>query len=468
MAIVLILIIIGSVLFNMYSPWWFTPLASNWSEMDDTLIITLWITGAVFIAIVLFIAYSVFRFRYQKGRRAAYEPENARLELWLIGLTTVGVAAMLAPGLIVYAKIIDVPKDASVVEAVGQQWRWSFRFPGDDGVLGATHPRLISFKNPFGMKSDDPNGQDDILINGSEVHFPIDKPIHVLLRSKDVLHDFYVPNFRIKMDLVPGIITSLWLTPTRPGKYNIACAEYCGVGHHTMRGSVVVEEEAEFLSWLDAQPTFAQASAQPAASEDNPLIEQGRELAADQGCLGCHSVDGSSSVGPTWKDLYGKTETLSNGSTVKVDADYLKESILNPNAKIVQGYSAIMPAYELSEEEINALIAYAVAQSSAGGKKKEVDASTHKGQDLAAEQGCLSCHSVDGSKMTGPTWKGLWGSTKTLANGDQVTVDKDYLKVSILDPKAMVVKGYSPIMPPYQVSDEELGKLVSYIRTLSD
>ena len=171
LGIVLILLIVGSVLFHYLSPWYFTPIASNWGAMDDTINITFWITGFVFVAVNLFLAYAVVRYRYRKGARAAYEPENKKLEGWLTGLTTVGIAAMLAPGLFVWAKFVDVPKDAAVVEAVGQQWHWSYRFPGKDGVMGTVDARHVSDKNPFGMNPDDPNGQDDVLISSPEVGY---------------------------------------------------------------------------------------------------------------------------------------------------------------------------------------------------------------------------------------------------------------------------------------------------------
>jgi cytochrome c oxidase subunit 2 len=358
-AIVLVLIALGSILFHVLSPWWFVPLASNWDQMDATLIITLWISAVVFVAIILFTAYAVVKYRYRPERRAAYEPENKKLEWWLIALTSVGIVVMLVPGLYVWAKFVDVPKDAMVVEAVGQQWQWSFRFPGKDAVLGTIEPKLISAQNPFGVKPDDPKGQDDVLVKGGEVHLPLGRPVNILLRAKDVLHDLYVPHFRVKMDAVPGLITRMWLTPTQTGTFEIACAEFCGLGHHTMRGLVVVEPEARFQAWLASQPVFGQAASGPATGTGGPVVERGRALAEAQGCLGCHSVDGSPGIGPTWKGLIGKTETLADGGTVVVDEKYFQQSIAQPNATVVKGYDAIMPPYSLGGDDLNALLAYA-------------------------------------------------------------------------------------------------------------
>jgi cytochrome c oxidase subunit 2 len=462
-AIALVLIVIGSIWFHFWSPWWITPLASNWSLMDDTLMITFVVTGFVFVAVNLFMAYALVRFRYRADRRAKYEPENKKLELWLTGLTTVGIVIMLAPGLIVLADFVHVPKNAAVVEAVGKQWQWNFRFPGKDGILGNSKPQLISFQNPFGLNPDDPNGQDDVLINNSELHLPVNKPVQVLLRSKDVLHDFYVPHFRVKMDAVPGIITTLWFTPTRVGRFDIACAEYCGIGHHTMRGAVFVEDNDTFQNWLSDQPTFAQSSAKQSTGTENKLVEQGRLLAEEKGCLGCHSVDGSASVGPTWKGLLGKTEILVDGSTVTVDEAYIKESILNPSASVIEGYSPIMSDYQLSDDEIDALIAFTASLSSAN---QETGDLVSQGKALAEQQGCIGCHSLDGSSSVGPTWKGLFGKTETMTDNTTTVVDEAYLKEAIRDPNTTVVAGFSPIMPAYQLSDDELNALIAYTKTI--
>jgi cytochrome c oxidase subunit 2 len=271
MAVVLILVAIavGSVLFHLLSPWWWTPIASNWSYIDHTLVITFWITGFVFVAVVLFIAYCVWRFRYQPGRRAAYEPENRKLEGGLAIGTGVGVFAMLAPGLFVWHQFITVPNDATDIEVVGQQWLWSFRLPGADGKLGLADTRDVSPDNSLGIDRNDANALDDVVIEGGELHLPIGKPVKVLLRSIDVLHDFYVPEFRAKMDMIPGMVTYFWITPTRTGTFDVLCAELCGVGHPQMRGTVVVDNEADYQTWLAEQPTFQslQASTQPAPTK---------------------------------------------------------------------------------------------------------------------------------------------------------------------------------------------------------
>jgi cytochrome c oxidase subunit 2 len=208
------------------SPWWSTPIASNWGYIDATIDITFWITGFVYVAVILFMAFCLWRFRYKEENRAEYEPENTKLEWLLTGGTTVGVAALLIPGLFVWSQYVSVPDEAVDVEVVGQQWMWSYRTPGADGVMGLSDTRRIDSDNPFGL---DP--------------------------------DFYVPQFRAKMDLVPGMVTYFWFTPTKTGTFDVLCAELCGVGHHDMRGLVVVEDDSAYQAWLAEQQTFAQLTA---------------------------------------------------------------------------------------------------------------------------------------------------------------------------------------------------------------
>ena len=361
-AVVLVLLVVGSVLFHYLSPWYFTPIASNWDAIDETVTITFWVTGFVFVAINLFMAYCVVRYRHRKGHSAHYEPENKKLEGALILGTTVGVIAMLAPGLFAWAKFIDVPKDASTFEVVGRQWYFNYRFPGADGVLGTVDARFVSDTNPFGINPDDPHGQDDILIASPEVHLPKGKPIKADLRSIDVLHDFTVPQFRAKMNMVPGLVTYVWFTPTRTGTFDAFCEQLCGIAHFGMRGRVIVEEESAFQSWLGSFPTFAQSSAEVAgdAAAGKPLYAV---------CAACHGAQAegnpalnapklsgqgdwylkrqlqlfkSGARGTHEKDTFGKmmapmAATLADNAAINNVAAYIKTLPDNPAAATVQG-----------------------------------------------------------------------------------------------------------------------------------
>ncbi len=301
-AVVLILLVIGTVIFHFASPWWFTPIASNWGMIDTTVIITFWVTGIVFIAVNLFMAYAVVKYRHHKDQRAHYEPENKKLETWLTVITTIGVALMLAPGLFVWAKVIDVPDGANEIEVVGQQWHWSYRYPGADGQFGQVEQKLISRENPFGLIPEDPAGQDDVLVSSPIVHLPVNTPVKLLLRSKDVLHDFAVAEFRLKMDLVPGMVTYFWLEPTVVGEYDILCEELCGIGHHTMQGRVVVESQEDFDAWLATQPTFASTQAR---ADGDPVA--GQALYAV--CSACHGAEGEGNKAVNAPKLAGQERT---------------------------------------------------------------------------------------------------------------------------------------------------------------
>lgn len=360
-AIALVLIVVASVLFHFVSPWWLTPLASNWRQMDNTLTITIVITGIFFVVINLFVVYTLVRYRHRAdSQRAGYTPDNKKLEYWLVAVTTVGIVLLLAPGLVVYADYVRPPKDAMVLEVVGNQWQWRYRLPGISGKLGGSDARFVNSGNPLGLDPDDPAAQDNLVILGNEVYLPLNRPVRVVARSHDVLHDFFVPNFRARMNIVPGMVSSFWFTPTQKGRFEAMCAQLCGVGHPNMHGYVVVVDEPEYQAWLTKQPTFAQtlAAAQKAAPEAGSAAAHGREVAQSSGCIACHTVDGSAGPGPTWKGLFGKTESLADGSSVVVDDAYLARAIRQPNAEVVKGFPAIMPPSNMSDADVAAVTAY--------------------------------------------------------------------------------------------------------------
>lgn len=257
-SIALVLIVIGAVALTASGIWWFTPLASNWGEIDMALVITLTVIGIAFVVLNIFLAYIVLRYRHREQSHAEFLPENHKLEKLLIGVTALGIVVLLAPGLFVYSRFIRPPQDAMVVEVLGEQWRWSYRYPGADGKLGRSDPKLISPKNLFGIDLSDPTAQDDVL-SYSELHLPVNRPVLLQIRAKDVLHSFFIPNFRAKMDAVPGMVTSYWFTPTVEGRFQATCAELCGTGHHRMQSPVIIEQAENFQQWLAKQPTVAEA-----------------------------------------------------------------------------------------------------------------------------------------------------------------------------------------------------------------
>ena len=346
-AIVIVLLVIGSLVFHFVSPWWFTPLASNWGSIDSTINLTLWVVGIVFVVVNLFLAYVIYKFRYQKNRRAAYEPENPKLETRLTVITTIGVAGMLVPGLFVWGQFISVPEESDLIEVVGQQWHWSFRLPGKDGVLGRTAIERVNEKNPFGLDINDQHSADDILIKSNTLHIPIDRPVKVLLRSKDVLHNFAVPQFRVKMDLVPGIVSYLWFTPTKTGRYEILCEELCGIAHYTMRGHVEVDSEPDYQSWLAKQTTFAQSMEMASAD-----INKGKQLFAV--CSACHGVNGEGKVSLNAPKLAGLSTWY-----LERQLDYYKNSIRGSDKRDIYGQQMLaVSASLLGDNAIKNVVAY--------------------------------------------------------------------------------------------------------------
>ena len=274
--IIFFLVILGSVLFHIFTPWYWTDIASNWGGMDDTITLTFWVGGGVFIAVCLFMIYCVLKFSYKEGRKVEYKPEDKKLEKILTWATTIGVAALLAPGLIIWNQYVNVPKNALEVDVMAWQWGWQYRLPGEDGKLGTTKVRNINDENPFGINLNDPYGQDDVIIQSDVLNLKTDRPVKILLRSVDVLHNWYVPQFRSKMDAVPGVITFYWFEPNKVGEYEVLCAEYCGVGHYAMRGTVIVQDEQNYNQWLSEQETFAElvAKQQNLKMDEKKLVKK--------------------------------------------------------------------------------------------------------------------------------------------------------------------------------------------------
>jgi len=235
---------------------WLPDLAADRSAIDHRIYLTLAVTGGAFILTQVLLALFAWRFRAREGRQAAYWHDNPRLEFtWTV--VTAGVMTILVLGALrLWAHIYSPPPDdALLVEVTGQQFAWNIRYPGQDGVFGRTDPRLITVDNPLGIDDRDPHSADDILLV-NQLYLPVGRPVRVRIRSKDVIHSFFLPNFRVKQDAVPGMNIDIWFTPTRPGMYELACAEHCGLGHYRMRGFVIVQTPEEFAETLASLPTW--------------------------------------------------------------------------------------------------------------------------------------------------------------------------------------------------------------------
>ena len=448
LAVVFVLLVIGSVIFHFWSPWWFTPIASNWGGLDDTIIITFWVTGIVFIAVNLFIAYCIFKFRTHEGRKADYQPENNKLEGWLTVITAVGVVAMLAPGLVAWSDFVTVPEGADEVDVVGQQWNWSYRYPGEDRVFGSVEPRNVSPENPFGIDPNDPDGQDDILVYSAEMHLPIDRPVKLLLRSKDVLHDFAVAQFRAKMDLVPGMVTYMWLTPTRTGSFEILCEELCGMAHHAMRGRVVVEDLSTYQEWLASKPTFAETQATPPGD-----AEVGAPLYL--ACGACHGAQGEGIQALNSPKLSGQE----NWYLVRQIENY-KTGLRGTHENDIFGQQmAPMAGTLIDDAAIRNVVAY-IDTLPDDPAPTTVFGNADRGKDLYIT--CAACHGDNG--------QGAWG-----INAPRQAGMSDWYLVTQLKNFQQGIRGGHPddsfggqmsTMAQIVPDDQAIYDLVAYINTL--
>ncbi|HET9954925.1 MAG TPA: cytochrome c oxidase subunit II [Polyangiaceae bacterium] len=270
----------------------------------------------VFGAMILFIVKYRARSRSANQKVERTSDHSTALEVTWSVLPLFVVIALFVWGFRGFVDLRTVPKNAIEIRATGQKWKWLFTYP---------------------------NGYVD-----DQLHVPQDRPVRMLINSVDVLHSLYIPNFRTKMDAVPGRYTDLWFQANQPGEFPVFCAEYCGTSHSNMLTQVVVHEPGGYEKWLN------DASVWKGTPE-----ELGANLYAKQGCNTCHSVDGSPLIGPTWKGLFGKTENTSAGA-VKVDENYLRESIVDPTAKVVTGFTPSMPTYQgkLKDAELDGIIAY--------------------------------------------------------------------------------------------------------------
>lgn len=384
-AVVLVLLVVGSIIFHLVSPWWFTDIASHWANIDFTVNLTFWVTGFVFIAVNLFLAYSVYRYRQSKDNpdnKAVYEPENARLETGLTILTALGVAAMLAPGLFVWAQFVTVPEDATEFEAFGSQWQWAFRYPGDDGVMGTADIPHISETNPWGINPADPAGQDDLVVKAPYMALPVDQPVKALLRSRDVLHNYTVPQFRAKMDMVPGMVSYMWIEPTRTGVFDVLCEQYCGLGHHIMRAQIEVMEPADYEQWLDQQMTFAETQSMPEGS-----VSAGREAYAT--CASCHGQNGEGNQAMNAPKLAGLQDWY-----IARQLRYYSEGVRGANPDDSAGQMMAPMAAMVNSEEARLNVAAYIESLPDEPAPATVEGDAERGMRIYSAN-CAACHGAE-------------------------------------------------------------------------
>ncbi|ATB29790.1 cytochrome c oxidase subunit II [Melittangium boletus] len=319
------------------------------------------ISTAMFMATLIFGLTGFFLIRYRRRSDSQTTRKVQTSLAWEVVFVGAPLSVFLAWFFIGYHDFVHMrtpPTDAMDVYVVGKQWMWKFTHAEGPNAVGV-------------------------------LRVPVGRPVRLLLTSQDVIHSFYVPAFRVKQDALPGAYTQAWFEVTRPGRYRVMCAEYCGLKHSEMWAEVVALSPEDYAAWLreqregpmekrDATPSVAERKTpqEPAlqavrysaeaphgelmVAERGSLIERGERVAAEQGCLRCHSVDGTAHIGPTWRGLYRKQERLVGGTTVVADEAYLTESMMQPLEQVVEGFEPVMPSYQgrLEAAEVAALLEY--------------------------------------------------------------------------------------------------------------
>ena len=289
-------------------------------------------------SIILIGGMTAFIIKYKRqsaNDKTAYITHNTLAEFTWSFIPFVIMMVIFYWGKVIFNELRAMPDAASSEEihVVGVQWAWNFKYK--NGIKQYTKDG-ISKDNKLG------NVEKQVMV------VPLNRPVKLVMTSNDVIHSFYIPGFRNKQDVIPGRYTSLWFKADKLGEFQVFCTEYCGLSHSQMPATIRVLPEADYKVWLDSN--------KPA---EGAVSDAGKELYENK-CRSCHSLDGTRVVGPTWKGLYGAKREFESGPTVDADENYLRESILNPNAKVVKGYPAAMPPYagQLSDDELSQLIDY--------------------------------------------------------------------------------------------------------------
>ena len=286
--------------------------------------IFIFFSGLIFAAIL----YLAVKYRRRPGNEAPPPTKDyLPLEITWTVIPVCLCVVMFLWGAALFIKNGVPPPTSMEIFVLGKQWMWKIQYP---------------------------NGRRDI----NELHVPVGVPVKLTMGSEDVIHDFAIPAFRVKKDVVPGHFTTLWFTATKPGRYHLYCDQYCGISHSAMVGWVIVMQPAEYVRWLGG------------GDAGKSLAEAGADLYQRYACITCHGTG----RGPSFVGLYGSTVKLNNGQTVTADDDYIRESILNPSAKIVAGYTPIMPTFQgqLKEEQILQLTAYIKSLAKPEGEGRKV------------------------------------------------------------------------------------------------
>lgn len=369
------------------------------AKVDQTFLFIFGVSAVLLLLITAAMVWFVFRYSRKRNPVAATFAHNTLAEVVWIVLPTILVMGMFWSGWVSYRALRDAPPDSLEIKVTARMWSWDFEYPD-----GKHSPVLV---------------------------VPAGRPVKLAMTSVDVLHGFFAPAFRMKIDTVPGMTTYGWFRADKEGEYVIFCSVYCGLQHAKMLSSIRAVPQEEYERFLAEKGGGAGGSV--------------RELLDAKGCLSCHSLDGTPSVGPSLKDVWGREAVLvgkdKKEKKLKYDAASLTMIIMGPRAGVVKGFDAVMPEYkdQISPEELKQILEF-LEKGEAG------PASGPEAWKAVAEgQGCLGCHSLDGSDVAGPTFKGMFGR-KGLAKGGGV-VDRAYIEAVLKDPAAKL--GRASVMPAY-------------------
>lgn len=290
-------------------------------EVDTVFYLIYWISVFFFALIVGLMTWFIIRYRRRRADdQAQPSPTHSlALEVTWTAIPVIVSILLFVVGFKSYMDMTTPPRGAYEISVTGQKWNWLFTYPN-------------------GYVSD-------------ELHVPVDRPVLLTMTSEDVIHSLWIPAFRVKMDVVPGRYNRTWFEANTPGTYPLLCTEYCGVGHADMLSVVIVHPSGRFETWLESASNVL---------DTMPPADAGALLAQRLGCIACHSLDGSSGIGPTFLDLYGSTVVTRDGLQLIADDNYIRESIVDPMAVITAGYDPVMPTYagRIRDREITSIIAY--------------------------------------------------------------------------------------------------------------
>ena len=306
---------------------WLPEEASNLAgKVDNVLLVVTVVSVFFFLLISVFLVYYALKYRRRsEDDHTPYITGNIVIEVIWTVVPSILLMVFFAWGYIEFVHMKTPPQDATEVNVTARQWMWEFEYYDGKKTI-------------------------------NELYVQKDRPVRMVMQSEDVIHSFFVPAFRVKQDVLPGRYTQLWFTPTKAGDFDLFCAEYCGTGHSQMRATVHVLSPEAFSRWMNK----GKGGTEEAQAAELSPQERGKKVYQEKGCSACHSVDGSPIVGPTFKGLFGHKVELESGETITADENYIRHSILEPQAQIVKGYQPVMPSFKgkLTDKEITGVIEY--------------------------------------------------------------------------------------------------------------